>query len=62
MDESFPAKRFKSNKMINRGMSGSDATLHIWVCVRESPLRYTTGNENIIQTLANPNFKPNKEL
>ena len=29
MDESFPAKRFKSNKMINRATSGSEATLHI---------------------------------
>ena len=29
MDESFPVKRFKSNKMINRATSGSDATLHI---------------------------------
>ena len=28
MDESFPAKRFKSNKMINRATSGSEATLH----------------------------------
>ena len=29
MDESFPAKCFKSNKMINRATSGSQATLHI---------------------------------
>ena len=29
MDESFPAKRFKSNKIINRATSGSEATLHI---------------------------------
>ena len=29
MDESFPAKRFKSNKMINRATVGSEATLHI---------------------------------
>ena len=30
MDESFPAKRLKSNKMINdRATSGSEATLHI---------------------------------
>ena len=29
MDESFPAKLFKSNKMINRATSGSEATLHI---------------------------------
>ena len=29
MDESFPAKRFKSNKMINRATLGSEATLHI---------------------------------
>ena len=29
MDESFPAKRFKSNKMINRATSGPEATLHI---------------------------------
>ena len=29
MDESFPAKRFKSNKMINRATSGSETTLHI---------------------------------
>ena len=29
MDESFPAKRFKFNKMINRATSGSEATLHI---------------------------------
>ena len=29
MDESFPAKRFKSNKMINRATSGSEATLRI---------------------------------
>ena len=29
MDESFPAKQFKSNKMINRATSGSEATLHI---------------------------------
>ena len=29
MDESFPTKRFKSNKMINRATSGSEATLHI---------------------------------
>ena len=29
MDESFPAKRLKSNKMINRAMSRSETTLHI---------------------------------
>ena len=29
MDESFPAKRFKPNKMINRATSGSEGTLHI---------------------------------
>ena len=29
MDESFPAKRFKSNKMVNRATLGSEATLHI---------------------------------
>ena len=29
MDGSFPAKCFKSNKMINRATSGSEATLHI---------------------------------
>ena len=29
MDESFPAKRFKSNKMINRATLRSEATLHI---------------------------------
>ena len=29
MDESLPAKRFKSNKMINRATSGSEAPLHI---------------------------------
>ena len=29
MDESFTAKRFKSNKMINRVTLGSEATLHI---------------------------------
>ena len=29
MDESFPAKRFKSNKMINCATSGSEPTLHI---------------------------------
>ena len=29
MDESFPAKRFKSNKLINRATSGSEAALHI---------------------------------
>ena len=29
MGESFPAKRFKSNKMINRATSGSKPTLHI---------------------------------
>ena len=29
MDESFTAKRFKSNKMINRATLGSGATLHI---------------------------------
>ena len=29
MDESFPAKSFKSNKMISRATSGSEATLHI---------------------------------
>ena len=29
MDESFPAKRFKYNKMINRATSGSEPTLHI---------------------------------
>ena len=29
MDESFPAKRFKSNKMINRATSGSEPTLHV---------------------------------
>ena len=28
MDESFPAKRFKSNKMINNVTSGSEATVH----------------------------------
>ena len=28
MDESFPAKYFKSNKMINCAMSGSVATLN----------------------------------
>ena len=28
-DESFPEKRFKSNKMINRATFGSEATLHI---------------------------------
>ena len=28
MDESFPAKRFKSIKLINRATSGSEATLH----------------------------------
>ena len=29
MDESFPAKRFKHNKIINRARSGSETTLHI---------------------------------
>ena len=29
IDKSFPAKCFKSNKTINRAMSGSEATLHI---------------------------------
>ena len=29
MDESFSAKLFKSNKMINSAMSGSEQTLHI---------------------------------
>ena len=29
MDECFPAKRFKSNMMINRATSGPEATLHI---------------------------------
>ena len=29
MDESFPATRFKSNKMINRATSGSEPTLHV---------------------------------
>ena len=29
MDESFPAKQFKSNKMINRATSGSEATLYV---------------------------------
>ena len=29
MDESFPAKRLKSNKMINRATSRSETTLHI---------------------------------
>ena len=29
MDERFPAKRFKSNKMINSAMSGSQPTLHV---------------------------------
>ena len=29
MDESFPAKRFKSNKMINSATSGSEPTLHV---------------------------------
>ena len=29
MDESFPAKHFKSNKMINHATSGSEATLQI---------------------------------
>ena len=29
MDESFPAKRIKSNKMINRATSGSEPTLHV---------------------------------
>ena len=29
MDESFPAKCFKSNKMINCATSGSEAALHI---------------------------------
>ena len=29
MDESFPAKCFKSNKMINTATSGSEPTLHI---------------------------------
>ena len=29
MDESFPTKRFKSNKMINRATLGSEAILHI---------------------------------
>ena len=29
MDESFPAKRFKYNKMINRATSRSEPTLHI---------------------------------
>ena len=29
MDESFPAKRFKSKKMINNATSGSEPTLHI---------------------------------
>ena len=29
MDESFPAKRFKSNKMINRARSGSEPTLQV---------------------------------
>ena len=29
MDESFPAKHFKSNKIINRAMSRSEPTLHI---------------------------------
>ena len=31
MDEMFPAKCFKSNKMINHAMSGSEPTLHICV-------------------------------
>ena len=29
MDEIFPAKHLKSNKMINHATSGSEATLHI---------------------------------
>ena len=29
MDESFPAKRFKSNKMINSATSGSEPILHV---------------------------------
>ena len=29
MEESFPPKRFKSNKMINRTTSGSEPTLHV---------------------------------
>ena len=29
MDKNFPAKRFKSNKMIKRATSGSEPTLHI---------------------------------
>ena len=29
MDESFPAKRLKSKKMINRATSGCEASLHI---------------------------------
>ena len=29
MDESFPANRFKSYKMINRATSGSESTMHV---------------------------------
>ena len=29
MDESFPTKRFKFNKMINRATSRSEPTMHI---------------------------------
>ena len=29
MDESFPAKLFKSNKMINHATSGSEPTMHV---------------------------------
>ena len=29
MDENFPVKRFKSNKMINRATLGSEPTLHV---------------------------------
>ena len=46
MDESFPAKRFKSYKMINRATSGSEPTLHIskQVVVLEIPDKSAINN------------------
>ena len=49
MDDSFPAKRFKSNKMINRATSGSEPTLHVISKLCDS--RYQTSLRLIIRSM-----------
>ena len=49
MDESFPAKHFKSYKVINRATSGSEPTLHVSKQVVDS--RYQTSLRLTIRSM-----------